>query len=90
MLLPGAARAEHQEDLTRGEVHVDARQGRSIGAGETEAVAGEVDRGRGQVGLSGSAPDRRTARSMVIAAKGRMIPPEMTMATPRASSASGA
>ena len=102
--LAGAARTQDEQAGARRQVQIDVRDGRPLCACEPEAEAAQADRGArqgasssraprrgaGQGGLSGSAPDRRTARSMAIAASGRTTAPEMAMATAMASSASGA
>ena len=88
--LARSARTEHQQHLARREVEVDVLDGRSLGPGEAKAVPLGVDRGRRQGVASGSAPDRRTARSMAIAASGRTMAPEIAIAMAMASTASGA
>ncbi len=88
--LARSARTEHQQDLARGEIEIDVLDGRSIGSGETKAVPGGLDRGRRQGVASGNAPDRRTARSIAIAANGRTMAPEIAIAMAMARTASGA
>jgi hypothetical protein len=88
--LARSARTEDQQDLARREVDVDVLDRRSLGPGEAKDVSLGVDRGRRQGVASGSAPDRRTARSMATAASGRTMAPEIAIAMAMASRASGA